>query len=185
MTEHGQAVVGSDGRFADVVELTAVPGTIFHEVWSTEGSPAPVGNGPDPSVGPISLPPPRHGTAHSLRRHSARHRGLPPSRRQDMNAAFTEIGDAHASTVRSDSPHPLMHRTESVDYGVVISGEMTLCSTRARRSCRRAMSSSSAGRTTPGPTDPASLAACCSSWSTAASSRAYREQEADHEICDL
>ena len=40
--------------------------------------------------------------------------------------AFTEIGDAHASTVEDDSPHPLMHRTESVDYGVVISGEMTL-----------------------------------------------------------
>ena len=43
-----------------------------------------------------------------------------------MNAAFTEIGDAHASTVRAGSPHPLMHRTESIDYGVVISGEMTL-----------------------------------------------------------
>ena len=43
-----------------------------------------------------------------------------------MNAAFTEIGETHASTVKTDSPHPLMHRTESVDYGVVISGEMTL-----------------------------------------------------------
>ena len=56
--EHGQAVVGSDGPLSTVVELTAVPGTIFHEVWSTEGSPAPVGNGPDPSVGPIRLSPP-------------------------------------------------------------------------------------------------------------------------------
>ena len=43
-----------------------------------------------------------------------------------MRAAFTEIGDAQASTVRANSPHPLMHRTESIDYGVVISGEMTL-----------------------------------------------------------
>ncbi|MEG1326124.1 MAG: cupin domain-containing protein, partial [Janthinobacterium sp.] len=24
------------------------------------------------------------------------------------------------------SPHPLMHRTESIDYGVVIDGELTL-----------------------------------------------------------
>ena len=30
------------------------------------------------------------------------------------------------STVKADSPHPLMHRTESVDYGIVIDGEMTL-----------------------------------------------------------
>ncbi len=43
-----------------------------------------------------------------------------------MRDAFAEIGDAAASTVKADSPHPLMHRTESIDYGIVISGEMTL-----------------------------------------------------------
>jgi uncharacterized cupin superfamily protein len=43
-----------------------------------------------------------------------------------MQDAFTQIGEAQASTVQADSPHPLMHRTESVDYGVVIEGEMTL-----------------------------------------------------------
>jgi uncharacterized cupin superfamily protein len=43
-----------------------------------------------------------------------------------MHAAFSETGDANVSTVQGDSPHPLMHRTESIDYGVVIDGEMTL-----------------------------------------------------------
>ena len=28
--------------------------------------------------------------------------------------------------MKTDSPHPLMHRTESVDYGVVIEGTLTL-----------------------------------------------------------
>jgi len=28
--------------------------------------------------------------------------------------------------VKAQSPHPLMHRTESLDYGIVIEGEMTL-----------------------------------------------------------
>ena len=28
--------------------------------------------------------------------------------------------------MKAGSPHPLMHRTESVDYGVVIEGELTL-----------------------------------------------------------
>ena len=36
------------------------------------------------------------------------------------------MGDAAASTARADSPHPLMHRTETVDYGIVIEGELTL-----------------------------------------------------------
>ena len=43
-----------------------------------------------------------------------------------MREAFAEIGDAAASTVGQGSPHPLMHRTQTIDYGVVIDGEMTL-----------------------------------------------------------
>ena len=42
-----------------------------------------------------------------------------------MQAAFAEIGDAAASTVQAQAPHPLMHRTESVDYGFVLQGEIT------------------------------------------------------------
>lgn len=43
-----------------------------------------------------------------------------------MEEAFAEIGERHATTVREDSPHPLMHRTEPLDYGVVIEGEVPL-----------------------------------------------------------
>ena len=43
-----------------------------------------------------------------------------------MASAFSEIGDVAASTVNKTSPHPLMHRTESIDYGIVIEGELTL-----------------------------------------------------------
>ncbi|HKM99487.1 MAG TPA: hypothetical protein VJX23_03145, partial [Candidatus Binataceae bacterium] len=40
----GRAVIASDGPLPTVVELAALPGTVFHEVWSTEGYPARVGN---------------------------------------------------------------------------------------------------------------------------------------------
>ena len=43
-----------------------------------------------------------------------------------MAQAFAQVGDAAVSTVKAGSPHPLMHRTESVDYGIVIDGELTL-----------------------------------------------------------
>ncbi|HEU4460043.1 MAG TPA: cupin domain-containing protein [Methylibium sp.] len=122
----GKAIVASDGPLPTVVELAAIPGTVFHEVWSTGATPAPVDNGPDPSAGPLSLPPPRHGTR-------IRFVDIPPDTAdflahgaERMDAAFAQIGDAAASTVKADSPHPLMHRTESVDYGVVIEGELTL-----------------------------------------------------------
>ena len=122
----GGAIIALDGPLPTVVELAHIPGTVFHEVWSTDGSPAPVGNGPDPSLGPLRLPPPKLGTR-------IRFVDIPPDTEEflrqgaaRMRDAFEEIGDAAASTAKADSPHPLMHRTESIDYGVVISGEMTL-----------------------------------------------------------
>ena len=122
----GRAIIAADGPLPTVVELAAIPGTVFHEVWSTPAAPAPVGNGPDPTPGPLSLPPPRNGTR-------IRFVDIPPDTEdflaqgaERMNDAFAEIGEAAASTVKADSPHPLMHRTQSIDYGIVIEGEMTL-----------------------------------------------------------
>lgn len=122
----GRAIVSSVGPLPAVVEITAIPGTVFHEVWATSSSPAPVDNGPDPTLGPLMLPPPAGGTR-------IRFVDIPPDTpeflaqgAERMHAAFSQIGDAAASTVQARSPHPLMHRTESVDYGVVIAGELTL-----------------------------------------------------------
>ena len=58
----GRAVVASDGPLPTVVELSALPGVVFHEVWNTQGTPAPLGNGPDPTLDPLRLPPPQAGT---------------------------------------------------------------------------------------------------------------------------
>ena len=124
--EAGEAVVAMDGPLPCVVEIEAIPGTIFHEVWSTSEIPAIIDNGEDPTKAPLTLPPPVNGTR-------IRFVDIPPDTREflehgaeNMGAAFSQIGDQSASTVTPDSPHPLMHCTESVDYGVVIEGEITL-----------------------------------------------------------
>ena len=122
----GRAIVASNGPLPSVVEISAIPGTVFHEVWSTTGTPAPVDNGADLTLGALMLPPPKLGTR-------IRFVDIPPDTAEfiaygaaKMKEAFAQIGDEKASTVKAHSPHPLMHRTESVDYGVVIEGEMTL-----------------------------------------------------------
>lgn len=122
----GKAILASNGSLSTVQEIRAIPGTVFHEVWATSGSPAPVDNGADPTVGALMLPPPKQGTR-------VRFVDIPPDTAEflaqgaaRMGQAFAQIGDQAASTVKATSPHPLMHRTESVDYGVVIEGEMTL-----------------------------------------------------------
>lgn len=122
----GRAVVVSDGPLPTVVELSALPGVVFHEVWNTQSTPAPLGNGPDPTLDPLRLPPPQAGTR-------IRFVDIPPDTAELMahgvarvGEAFAQVGDVSASTAKAGSPHPLMHRTESLDYGVVIEGEIVL-----------------------------------------------------------
>lgn len=122
----GKAIIASNGPLPTVVEIAAIPGTVFHEVWETRATPAPIDNGADPSSGPLTLPPPLNGTR-------MRFVDVPPDTQDfldhgaaKMKEAFSQVGDVDASTVQAHSPHPLMHRTESIDYGIVIEGEMTL-----------------------------------------------------------
>jgi hypothetical protein len=122
----GRAIIVSEGGLPSVHRLAAIPGTVFHEVWSTAEMPVIVGNTPDPTLGALMLPPPKHGTR-------MRFVDIPPDTDDflkngaaRMKDAFNAIGDESASTVKADSPHPLMHRTESIDYGILIHGEIVL-----------------------------------------------------------
>ena len=125
-TDDGRSILTEVGPLPKVVEISAIPGTIFHEVWSTTASPAPVSNGPDPTLGPLVLPPPAGGTRIRFVDIPSDTVEFLQTGAKRMGEAFEEIGDKAASTVKENSPHPLMHRTESVDYGIVIEGEMTL-----------------------------------------------------------
>jgi len=121
----GKAIVASNGPLPSIVELQAVPGMIFHEVWETASTPAPIDNGADPTTGPMMHGPPKHGTR-------IRFVDLPPDAsylaeaEPRMKALFEEVNNVEGLTTRSDSPHPMMHRTEAIDYGIVIEGEITL-----------------------------------------------------------
>ena len=122
----GRAVVAIEGVPPTVVALAHIPGTVFHELWQTDRVPMTLDNGPDPTLGPLKLPPPSAGAR-------IRIVDIPPDTpeflaqgAQRVAEAFASIGDRAASTVRADSPHPLMHRTQTLDFGILIEGELTL-----------------------------------------------------------
>jgi mannose-6-phosphate isomerase-like protein (cupin superfamily) len=121
----GKAIVVSNGPLSAIRELAAIPGMIFHEVWETRGVPVPVDNGADPTGGPLAHQAPKDGAR-------IRFVDFPPDSsylaqaEARMKELFEEVNDVTALTVKADSPHPMMHRSEAVDYGIVIEGEMTL-----------------------------------------------------------
>lgn len=52
----GRSILSEVGPLPKVVEIDAIPGTVFHEVWSTGESPVRIDNGADPTIGPLILP---------------------------------------------------------------------------------------------------------------------------------
>lgn len=121
----GKAVVSINGPLPTIVEFDAVPGLIFHEVWETPRTPAPVDNSPDPTIGEMMHQAPKNGTR-------IRFVDMPPDETYLAEAEarvknlFEEVNHPAGLTVKADSPHPMMHRTESIDYGIIIEGEVTL-----------------------------------------------------------
>ncbi len=94
----GKSVVLSDGP-ARVFDRLGQSGMAIHDVWSTWETPTRITPaGPDPTQGDFSIEIPKHGAR-------IRYMDMPPA------APGTE---------------PFMHRTPSIDYGVVIEGTMNM-----------------------------------------------------------
>lgn len=121
--ENGKSIVVTDG-FAPAVRTSPErPGHYSTEIWQTKGAPAPIGNEPDPTsaTGPRQLKPPKGGTI-------IRVSEMPPESdalRHFDPATAKKLFD-QASTFKEGGRHPLMHRTETIDYAIVLSGELTL-----------------------------------------------------------
>jgi quercetin dioxygenase-like cupin family protein len=118
-------VISLNGQPPNVRSFNSLPGVFFTEVWSTSASPVTIDNGGDASLATTTgLQPPSAGSV-------IRVVDIPPEDPHvgvDPEAAkthFAEIGAASASTA-AQGRHGLMHRTETVDYGIVVEGSVTL-----------------------------------------------------------
>jgi mannose-6-phosphate isomerase-like protein (cupin superfamily) len=101
-TPDGVSVVVSDGPVPVSRELPQ-DGVAFHEIWNTEGAPTVLYavEPNEPTERTLAVPPPPHGT----------------------KIRINEFQPGHLDERGLQSP---VHRTESVDYGIVLEGEITL-----------------------------------------------------------
>jgi hypothetical protein len=121
----GRSIVQEDGPPPRVVTLGGESGTTFHEVWNTRATPAPIDPASgEPSEPGISLLPPKNGTRIRILDIPPYDGSVAALPREAVRALFEAIGAGHA--LAEDPPHPLMHRTETIDYGIVLEGELVL-----------------------------------------------------------
>jgi mannose-6-phosphate isomerase-like protein (cupin superfamily) len=122
----GKAVVLSDGP-APVHTNALRPGQRSHEVWKTGAMPIPIARKePDPVTGKRQLHPPPHGTMFRISEVPPESDAIRNMTPEQAREAFRASGAEAASTWGRGGRHPLMHRTETVDYAVVLDGEIYL-----------------------------------------------------------
>jgi len=115
------SVIALDGE-ARAFPIASLPGLVFHEIWATTSTPAPIENSLDSAPEKLQLCPPKDGTV-------IRILDIPPDGEPTDHggaAHFEELGAPGAATSHTDSRHPNMHRTATVDYGILIEGELWL-----------------------------------------------------------
>lgn len=133
-----RVVTGHDANNKAVIVSDAAPtlsqliggpgGPTFFEVWHTMETPALIHPQPDEmDANKLVLAPPKNGTR-------IRVIEFPPESEAIRNLTvagaaekFKSMSGQHASTFSEENaPHPLMHRTQTVDYGIVLEGEITM-----------------------------------------------------------
>ena len=124
---NGSAIIISNAPPVNTQLVGGTGGPTFFEVWHTMETPAFIYARPDERVeNGLVLPPPKNGTRIRVIEFPPEGKEIRNLSGADAAAKFKAMGDEKASTSGSAAPHPLMHRTKTVDYGIVLEGEITL-----------------------------------------------------------
>jgi len=126
--EAGKSVFRSFDVTSKVVEIDANPGLTFYELYRTEGTPRLTGLEPDPMLkGTIGFPGP-DGTMFRLISYPPRRpEGYKPPPGVTFESGLKELSDKLPGMGDVfDRSTPGMHTSDTIDYGVVVRGEMTL-----------------------------------------------------------
>lgn len=115
----GKSSFIADGEAPNVKEMASMPGLALTDLWETTGAPARNAGDKDAAARPVRLEPPKNGTLLRIVE-------FPPDaawrEKADAQAAFKSIGAGHAKDRASSDP--MMHKTSTVDYIIVLKGEI-------------------------------------------------------------
>jgi quercetin dioxygenase-like cupin family protein len=123
----GKAVVVEDQLAPAVRTNPHRPGHISVDLWKTSASPVVVkASEPDPTAGPKVIHPPHQGTVFRISEIAPETEAIRNMDPEKAKEVFKAMGAEHASTFGQNKRHPFMHRTETVDYAVVLEGEVVM-----------------------------------------------------------
>ena len=120
--QHGKSIITLDGPPARSIGEDV--GGLF-EIWNTDGSDIISTDKIDRADEDILLSPPSGGTKFRYFQINPLPEGVPDAMMQEIAAdAFEKIGAAHHRV--DTKKHPAMHKTETIDYIILLQGDVTL-----------------------------------------------------------
>ena len=125
--QNGKAIVMSDGP-APFVHVNAVnPEWYSTDIWRTKATPAPiVAMAAETTLGPRRQLPGKNGTVLRINHYPPESEAVRSMDAEASRKTFAALGNEKAATFGKGGRHPLMHRTETIDYAIVLSGEITM-----------------------------------------------------------
>ena len=117
----GLAIIQSDGPTDRVHDKLGQEGLVFHEIWNTQETPARIDRASgQPPEERLVLAPPKGGAR-------IRVLDIPPDKPDDkLDTVFDNIAASDNFKGAASERHASFHRTETVDYGIVLEGELVL-----------------------------------------------------------
>jgi mannose-6-phosphate isomerase-like protein (cupin superfamily) len=123
----GRAVVLSDGPAPSVHVNKLDPNWYSVDIWRTHEMPARiVARSSEPTFGSRRQMPTRNGSVLRINHFPPESDAVRAMTPADSQRAFEALGNPAAATFGQGGRHPLMHRTETIDYAIVLSGEITM-----------------------------------------------------------
>lgn len=120
----GRSIIASDAPSPHVMALQGIPTFGVTDLWKTASSPADPDAASDGCGLPIQLAPPKRGTVLRVVEFAPDRAWM---KRADREQAFASMGKSGAAALARDASaarHPMMHATQTVDYAIVLSGEI-------------------------------------------------------------
>jgi mannose-6-phosphate isomerase-like protein (cupin superfamily) len=125
--EAGRSIVLRDGPSPMVHEDARLPGFRSTDLWRTFESPVKImAEQPEPTLGPRRQLPTENGSVFRINSFPPESNNIRAMTAEDRIGIFDSLGNAKGATVQQGSRHPLMHRTQTIDYAIVLSGEITM-----------------------------------------------------------
>ncbi len=124
--DEGKSLAIADGPTPDTRTDPARPGYVSERIWVASSSPHRIGAFRDTVLGPHTIEPPRGGSVCRIVTFPPEdsHRGKVGA--AEVQAFFAAMGSPQASTYSPGAPHPYMQKTRTLDFCLVLEGEITL-----------------------------------------------------------